>query len=76
MKITQQHPTRGDWSILTETTTPRLRGPTGDECGYVFECYGIARNGDRIEYRLTLSSNELQSIAKAPIIIKEATGEE
>lgn len=65
MKITQQHPIRGDWNVLTDTSAPRLRGPSGDGYGYVFECYGIAKNGDRIEYRLTLTGNELRSMTKA-----------
>lgn len=67
MKITQQHPIRGDWSVLTETSAPRLFGPTGDGCGLIFSCYGIAKNGDRIEYRLSFTRNELATIRRASV---------
>ena len=64
MKITQQHPQRGDWSTLTETSAPRYFAVSSDGCGIIFSCYGIAKNGDRIEYRITVTQNELTAMSK------------
>jgi hypothetical protein len=63
MELLEQHPIEYGWRVLTATSAPRLHAAQQDQL--TFQCYGIATNGDRIEYRLRLTRNELRAMAKS-----------